>query len=174
MEKQEKQRNLRPASVNKQYVPHPPPTLKEPIIKEQPCELVSINSDVDLIERQGQQYAGRHYIIDFWGMDDLKDPDKIDRALRQAATAANATLLHMHLHQFSGEGGITGVALLAESHISIHTWPEYNYAAFDVFMCGHSQPEKAVEVLIQTFGPDRHDINELLRGKVSAPTQQPD
>jgi len=75
-------------------------------------------------------------------------------------------LLHIHLHKFSEGGGVTGVALLAESHISIHSWPEHGYAAFDVFMCGASHPERAVEVLKSTFNPTRVEIKEILRGKL--------
>ena len=125
-------------------------------------------NNIELIKRHGNHYAGRHYIVDFWGMKKLTDRHYIDTALRDAAIAANATLLHIHLHEFSG-GGITGVALLAESHISIHTWPEYDYAAFDVFMCGQSKPEKAVEILTQAFAPNEHDIKELLRGQINKP-----
>jgi len=125
----------------------------------------TLPTDAHLIERSGHLYVGRHYILDFWGMDGLKDVNHIESALRNASAAAKATLLHIHLHEFSG-GGITGVALLAESHMSIHTWPEHDYAAFDIFMCGQSEVEKAVEVLTIAFSPNKYDINELYRGKV--------
>jgi len=125
----------------------------------------ALANDLYLIERDGRHYAGRHYIIDFWGMENLNNVDYIERAVKGAAVAAKATLLHMHLHEFSG-GGVTGVALLAESHISVHTWPEHDYAAFDVFMCGQSEVEKAVDLLCEAFSPDKQSINELLRGRV--------
>ena len=86
--------------------------------------------------------AGRHYIADFYGAQQLDDIDVMGNALTQAAQIAGATLLHVHLHTFADGGGITGVALLAESHISVHTWPELNYAAFDAFMCGNANPKK--------------------------------
>ena len=124
-----------------------------------------LSGDAYLIQDNGNHYAGRHYIIDFWGMDNLKDVTFIENALRNAAIAAKATLLHIHLHEFSG-GGITGVALLAESHISIHTWPEHDYAAFDIFMCGQSEAEKAVDLLRDAFSPNKHNINEMLRGRI--------
>jgi len=54
-------------------------------------------------------------------------------------------LLHIHLHHFSHNGGVSGVAVLAESHISVHTWPERDYAAIDVFMCGHTSPVEVSE-----------------------------
>jgi len=60
----------------------------------------------------------------------------MEATLREAVLQAGATLLHIHLHHFTPNGGISGVAVLAESHISVHTWPERNFAAFDVFMCG--------------------------------------
>lgn len=111
------------------------------------------------------QFAGEHLIVDFWGVQSLQDSDLIESALKDAASIAGAILLHIHLHQFSSGGGVTGVALLAESHISIHTWPERDYAAFDVFMCGDAQPEKAVAHLEQIFKPEKVLIKQILRGE---------
>ena len=108
--------------------------------------------------------AGKHLIIDFWGPQPLQDIALIEKALIDAASIAGAILLHIHLHQFSSGGGVTGVALLAESHISVHTWPERDYAAFDVFMCGNARPEKAVEHLQKIFNPEKVKIKEILRG----------
>jgi S-adenosylmethionine decarboxylase len=92
------------------------------------------------IERDGLRYAGIHLIIDLRDADHLSDIGVIEMALRRSVGAAGATLLHLHLHRFSPNGGVSGVAVLAESHISIHTWPERGYAAVDVFMCGASEP----------------------------------
>ncbi len=78
--------------------------------------------------------------------------------------AAGATLLHIHLHTFCEGGGISGVAVLAESHISVHTWPEKGYAAFDVFMCGDAEPRKALGVFKAAFNPGRIVIGEHKRG----------
>jgi len=86
--------------------------------------------------------------------------------MREAVVECGATLLHIHLHHFTPNGGISGVAVLAESHISVHTWPERNFAAFDVFMCGDAQPEKAIAVLEAAFTPDRCDVKDFMRGKV--------
>jgi S-adenosylmethionine decarboxylase len=80
--------------------------------------------------------AGTHLLLDFWGAKELADQKGIDEALREAAQACGATLIETKLHQFGDRGGVTGVALLAESHISIHTWPESGYAALDIFVCG--------------------------------------
>ncbi len=109
--------------------------------------------------------AGRHFILDLWGAQNLEDIQFIEQALRDAASVAGAVLLHAHLHKFGEAGGVTGVALLAESHISIHTWPELDYAAFDVFMCGNAMPEKAVECLTERFNPEKTEVKEVLRGK---------
>jgi S-adenosylmethionine decarboxylase len=85
--------------------------------------------------------------------------------LRACVEAAGATLLHIHLHHFEPNGGVSGVAVLAESHISIHTWPECGYAALDVFMCGEASPEKSVPVLEKAFAAKRIEVDTLLRGK---------
>src|SRR5215475_7104261 len=85
------------------------------------------------ITRNGLTYAGSHLIIDLWEAEGLDDRERIENALIDAVKEAGATLLHIHLHTFTDGGGISGVAVLAESHISVHTWPEKGYAAFDVF-----------------------------------------
>ena len=81
-------------------------------------------------------YTGTHLLADLTGCSGLDDPVLIDAALREAVAAAHATLLDVRLHHFGAGQGVTGVALLAESHISIHTWPEHGYAAADIFLCG--------------------------------------
>ena len=116
------------------------------------------------ITRNGLTYAGSHLIIDLWEAEGLSDRDRIETALIDAVKAAGATLLHIHLHTFSEGGGISGVAVLAESHISVHTWPEKGYAAFDVFMCGDAEPRKALGVFKAAFNPGRIVIGEHKRG----------
>ncbi len=117
------------------------------------------------IERNGVRYAGTHLIVDLWGAERLDDLDHIEAALRDAVTAAKATLLHIHLHHFTPNRGVSGVAVLAESHISIHTWPENGYAALDIFMCGDAEPQATIEVLRAAFKPDRLKVEEILRGR---------
>ncbi len=117
------------------------------------------------IERNGVHYAGTHLIVDLWGAERLDDLAHVEAALRDAVTAAKATLLHIHLHHFTPNRGISGVAVLAESHISIHTWPENGYAALDVFMCGGAEPQATIEVLRDAFKPDRLAVEEILRGQ---------
>src|SRR5690349_13710808 len=116
------------------------------------------------ITRNGLTYAGSHLIIDLWEAEGLADRDRVEQALIDAVKAAGATLLHIHLHTFTDGGGISGVAVLAESHISVHTWPEKGYAAFDVFMCGDAEPRKALGVFKEAFNPGRIVIGEHKRG----------
>ena len=108
---------------------------------------------------------GTHVLIDFWGADGLQDAKLIEKAMCEAAEACGATVLQVNLHEF-GEGcGITGAAILAESHITIHTWPEINYAALDVFMCGDCDPLGAIEPLKQHFNPTDTKTIEFKRGQ---------
>lgn len=108
---------------------------------------------------------GKHLLIDFWGARHLQDKTRIRKALKKAAEACGATVLKVVLHSFGKEAGITGVAVLAESHISIHTWPEIDYAALDVFMCGSCDPHKSVGVLRECFQPQKIKVTEHHRGK---------
>ena len=103
--------------------------------------------------RNGVRCAGVHLIVDLHGAERLDDIEHIE-----------ATLLHIHLHHFQ-PSGVSGVAVLAESHISIHTWPEVGYAALDVFMCGSANPDACIPVLREAFSAKRVGVNELLRGQ---------
>lgn len=118
------------------------------------------------VERDGEVFAGTHLILDFWGAKHLANQQHLETALRAAVDAAGATLLHIHLHKFTPQGGVSGVAVLAESHISVHTWPERDFAAFDIFMCGDAEPEKAAAVLQRFFHPCRIETGEYRRGKI--------
>jgi S-adenosylmethionine decarboxylase len=114
--------------------------------------------------RNGVRCAGVHLIIDLHGAKRLNDIDHIEVTLRHCVEAAQATLLHLHLHHFQ-PSGVSGVAVLAESHISIHTWPEAGYAALDVFMCGSANPDACIPVLREAFSAERVGVNEILRGR---------
>ncbi len=118
------------------------------------------------IQRNGVEFAGTHLLLDLWGASHLDDLERMENAMREIVEKCGATLLHIHLHHFTPSGGISGVAVLAESHISVHTWPERDYAAFDVFMCGDAEPENAVPVLKRAFFPHRLEVTEELRGRV--------
>ncbi len=121
--------------------------------------------DDRFILRNGVKCAGTHLIVDLYGADRLDDLDHIETTLRDCVAASGATLLHIHLHHFEPNGGVSGVAVLAESHISIHSWPENNYAALDVFMCGEAEPEACIPVLREAFKPARIAVSEILRGQ---------
>jgi S-adenosylmethionine decarboxylase len=123
-------------------------------------------ADDHFIRRDGVTFAGTHLIIDLWGAKGLGDLARMETALRECVSASGATLLHIHLHHFTPSCGISGVAVLAESHISVHTWPERDYAAFDVFMCGDAQPHRAIAVLEAVFAPARTQVTEIQRGMV--------
>lgn len=118
------------------------------------------------IERDGVQFAGTHLLLDLWGAKHLDSIERIEQAMRECVEECGATLLHIHLHHFTPSGGVSGVAVLAESHISVHTWPERDYAAFDVFMCGDARPENSIAVLKRAFFPERMEVSEELRGRV--------
>jgi S-adenosylmethionine decarboxylase len=118
------------------------------------------------VEKDGVKFAGTHLLIDLWGASNLCDPDHIDRALREAAEAAGATILHGHFHHFSPNGGVSGVLVLAESHISIHTWPERDFAAIDIFMCGACNPYHGVPALKAAFTPTSINLGEQRRGLI--------
>ncbi|MDF2809628.1 MAG: speD [Microvirga sp.] len=116
------------------------------------------------IERDGMRFAGTHLIVDLWNATNLDCVDHVERSLRRATIAAGATLLNIDLHTFTPNGGVSGVAVLAESHISIHTWPERSYAAVDIFMCGDAEPLKAVAALREEFNPGMLTVTEHKRG----------
>lgn len=129
-------------------------------------------ADVDLrgnteqdhfIRRDGVVFAGTHLILEVVDGEGLDDKERIEGALRDCVDECGATLLHIHLHRFSPQG-VSGVAVLAESHISVHTWPERGYGAFDVFMCGDAEPHRAIDVLRRSFNARELQVTELLRG----------
>jgi S-adenosylmethionine decarboxylase len=107
---------------------------------------------------------GTHLLIDLWGANRLDEIAHIEQALRQAAAACGATLLDIRLHSFGEKSGVTGVALLAESHISIHTWPETSFVALDVFMCGQCDPQNSLPVFRKYFTPEQIQVTEVSRG----------
>lgn len=117
------------------------------------------------VVRDGVRCAGVHLIVDLYGAERLNEIEHVERTLLRCVEAAGATLLHIHLHPFEVNGGVSGVAVLAESHISIHTWPERGYAALDVFMCGDAEPDACVPVLREAFRPGEIVVDDLLRGR---------
>jgi S-adenosylmethionine decarboxylase len=134
--------------------------------KVQPARAVEAEERNDhFVVRNGVRCAGAHLIVDLYEAERLDDVDHIEETLRHCVAAAGATLLHVHLHHFEPNGGVSGVAVLAESHISIHSWPEAHYAAIDIFMCGRANPDACVPVLRKAFNAERVAVSELLRGQ---------
>jgi S-adenosylmethionine decarboxylase len=110
-------------------------------------------------------YQGQHLIADLHEATGLDDLARVEQALRLGAAAAGATILQVMLHPFGPGQGVTGVALLAESHISIHTWPEHHYAAIDIFVCGaRNDADAALQAIAGALQAGRVEQNCLLRG----------
>lgn len=112
-------------------------------------------------------FAGTHLIIDIWDGQHLGDIAVIEQAFFNAITDVGATLLHMHFHHFGPEQGVSGVAVLQESHISIHSWPEVGYAAIDIFLCGNLDPLKAVTAFKKAFETEKVGLTEFRRGTIT-------
>ena len=112
---------------------------------------------------------GRHIILEMWGCQNLDSVDTAEQALREMVTALDVNLLDLKVYPFSPVG-VTGMAIVSESHLVIHTWPEYGYAAVDIFTCGAPRdPQDAVSVLREHFQPERIGVMEINRGQVDLP-----
>ena len=113
---------------------------------------------------------GKHLLLELNDCDRtlLNDIDIIKSIMLAAANEAGATVLGESFHQFSPQG-VSGVIIIAESHLSIHTWPEHGYAGADIFTCGTTvQPEKAAEVIIARMKPRTHSIILMHRGMIDS------
>ncbi len=108
---------------------------------------------------------GTHVLAEFYecatGM--LNDPEVIERAMNEAAEVSGATVVQSVFHMFSPHG-VSGVVVVAESHLAVHTWPEYGYAAVDYFSCGPVDSEAAIRYLQEKFGAERVTIRKIERG----------
>jgi len=113
--------------------------------------------------------VGTHLVVEAWQTpgDVLNDPEQIRSALVEAVFAGGATLLNLCVHQFSPHG-VTATATLSESHIAIHTWPEYGYFAADLFFCGKGDPHQAMQVLQSVLGAKEVAMQEIDRGLPSS------
>ncbi len=113
--------------------------------------------------------VGTHLVVEAWQTPGnvLNDPEQIRSALVEAVFAGGATLLNLCVHQFSPHG-VTATATLSESHIAIHTWPEYGYFAADLFFCGQGDPHQAMQVLQNILGAKQVAIQEIDRGLPSS------
>ncbi|CAJ0711539.1 MULTISPECIES: adenosylmethionine decarboxylase [Ralstonia] len=137
-------------------------------------------TDAALSVEEAPAAVGEHLLLDLYGVAPvlLRDAATLETALRDAANALGATILHAHLHRFDSvraglpggeQGGVTGVLLLAESHLSIHTWPEHGFAAIDAFMCGTGTTHAARAVFERALAPERVDVRVARRGGEPAP-----
>jgi S-adenosylmethionine decarboxylase len=109
---------------------------------------------------------GRHLLLELFDCDQdaINNLEAVKGSLIEAAKRAQATIVDVVFHEFN-PFGISGVVVIAESHLSIHTWPEYRYAAVDIFSCGEVlQPEIAANFLIEQFGAERTSVVEMQRG----------
>lgn len=108
---------------------------------------------------------GRHLILDFWGCDAaaLNDSLRLEGVLRECALATGAKIVGAMMHAFSPQG-VTGVLLLEESHVSVHTWPENGYAAVDFYTCGNGDPERSKEILMRALMASSCEVRLLERG----------
>lgn len=109
---------------------------------------------------------GDHYLVDFHGCDAkvIETVEPTEKALLRAAIDCGSTIIQHHFHQFSPHG-VTGIIVIAESHISVHTWPENGFAAVDIFTSGETmKPGVAIDILERAFRAERVDVMNFARG----------
>lgn len=110
--------------------------------------------------------VGTHLVLELWGCSNLNSLDAVEQALRAVVAAIDVTLLDLRVYPFEPMG-VTGAAIVAESHIIIHTWPEHGYAAIDIFTCGRERDlQAAIDTLREHFTPERVQAMNMIRGIV--------
>ena len=118
-----------------------------------------------IVQTTKQEHIGVHLIVEFWDGKIIDSAREIRKILKQAVKEAKANFLEISIHKFLPQG-LTGVVLLSESHIAIHTWPEINYVAIDIFTCGsQAMPDRAINYLKKVFCPKSFKIKKINRGK---------
>ena len=125
--------------------------------QQQPEQLV--------LKRDGVRFAGTHLIVDLYGAQRLDDSAFIEATLKRCAEVTGSTLLHIHLHALATNGGVSGVAVLPDSHIAIRSWPQAHYMAVDVVMCAKTQAGQVVDVLRTAFAAREVVVKEHARGR---------
>ena len=119
-------------------------------------------------------HQSKHFLLELYGCDyeKLNDESFLRCTLNRAAKLAKATVLNLISNKFKPQG-VTAIALLAESHISIHTWPESNYSAVDIFTCGQNMlPELSSQYLIEALKAEEHSLRVIERNPPPAVTKQ--
>jgi len=107
---------------------------------------------------------GRHVLVEMWEADNLNDAEALERGLREAVGAIDGTMLDVRVVEFPVHG-VTGVAIIAESHIAVHTWPEHGYAAVDIFTCNlEADVGAGIDALRKHLLPQRVQVTEVARG----------
>jgi S-adenosylmethionine decarboxylase len=125
------------------------------------------NNMVGFIQDGDVEYAGRHLLIDLYNCQRHGTQEEIKQVMIDSCLATGATVLYSYLHPFTG-GGISGAVILAESHQSIHTWPELGFVSLDIFVCGDCDPELALPLLLSWFQPQEKNISFHRRGVMPA------
>jgi S-adenosylmethionine decarboxylase len=123
---------------------------------------------VGFVTENNSMYAGKHLLIDFYECGNHGSLEDIQRVMVDACKATGATVLFAHLHPFPG-GGVSGAIILAESHLSAHSWPEHNFVALDIFVCGECDPTLALPILEQHFKPQLSKVKLEKRGLLLVP-----
>lgn len=126
--------------------------------------MAKTNRSIKWVPTKKQKYAGIHLLAEFWGGKVIENSKEIEKILIGATKAAKSIPLKVTIHKFSPQG-MTGVVLLAESHIALHSWPEFNYLAIDIFTCGDkAKPRRALNYLKKAFKPKKVEVKEIKRG----------
>ncbi len=117
---------------------------------------------------------GKHLLIEYYECDSkiLKNTSLIEKYMIESAKVAQATIVESVFHSFS-PWGVSAVIVIEESHLAIHTWPEYGYAAVDLFTCGNTiKPFTAFKFLEEKLKAERYDLTEISRGITDRFTKQ--
>ena len=128
-------------------------------------ERPSLSSEPSVRSGSGVQSAGSQLIVDLFDASRLDDLKHIEQTLKRCVQVAGATLQHIHLQRFTPNGGVSGVAVMAGSHISIYSWPETGYAAVDLFMPGDGKANLCVGLLMEAFGAGKVVVKTNRRGE---------
>jgi S-adenosylmethionine decarboxylase len=136
------------------------------------AEVADLAAAVGINNMSKNSMMGLHVLADFRGVDAalLRDEKCLEETIVAAAKLSGATVLSSHFHRFGDGMGVTGVAVLAESHISIHTWPEFEFAALDVYMCGTLDPNIATQHVVNHLKPREHELRCIQRGAKTSST----
>jgi S-adenosylmethionine decarboxylase len=124
----------------------------------------------DLTKRESVRPAGRHLLIDLHDANRLDDASHVERTLERCIEVVGATALHIHVYRTSSMGGVSGVAVLSEGHIGVHSWPAAGYAAFDVFLAKGVDIRRIIDLLREAFSADGVTVREHERG-AAAPSK---